>query len=406
MIRRSNFLATALVLTSHCVPEVRLVYQDASTDAFDLQTIDQPLSLADLTSSDHADSGIDMLSRDAGISPDLRTDTPFEDTIQADLVVDGSRFDVQDSSAGDSGLDGGIGDSADGSLGADRSEAGDDVCRTGGCIGQRSCPSSAERGCGVVEIPEGIFSMGSLEVVEGGADPIQSNIHINAFSMDAFEVTVARFRRFWNDGHPAPPSSVEYPSGPYSWTGMVRVPSTDLNCTWTATPGISEGHPINCVTWQTAQAFCVWDGGRLPTEAEWEFVARARPVEGTTTPRRFPWGSEPISSAGRVCDRAQLLFECAGENGVESRPVGSFPPNGNVFDLSGNVAEWLADQFQLYNHDRCWGMVSGRSNPLCRERSVPVQVSYRGCTTHCASRAALGDDYPSPAIGFRCVRSR
>ena len=113
-------------------------------------------------------------------------------------------------------------------------------------------------------------------------------------------------------------------------------------------------HPINCVTFRQASAYCAAAGGRLPTEDEWELAARG------SDGRRFPWGDAPpgptrLNACGLECKGwyadAQLsgAFDGVmydGDDGFAgTAPVASFPagatPDG-IFDLLGNVAEWTA----------------------------------------------------------------
>jgi formylglycine-generating enzyme required for sulfatase activity len=94
-------------------------------------------------------------------------------------------------------------------------------------------------------------------------------------------------------------------------------------------PDGQDDHPVVFVTWHAAQSFCRWTGGRLPTEAEWEYVARAG------SDREFPWGSELPDP-----NRANYFASDIGH----STPVGSYPPNDfGVYDLAGNVWEFLYD---------------------------------------------------------------
>jgi iron(II)-dependent oxidoreductase len=114
--------------------------------------------------------------------------------------------------------------------------------------------------------------------------------------------------------------------------GKCSAPDTGGNCNWS--PAGREAHPVNCVDWNQATAFCAWAGGRLPTEEEWYAEA------SNGDKRAFPWGYEPVS-----CERAiwkQGGFAC-GKNGTW--PVCSKPAGNSVSglcDMSGNVWEWTS----------------------------------------------------------------
>src|SRR5208337_5658772 len=74
-----------------------------------------------------------------------------------------------------------------------------------------------------------------------------------------------------------------------AWESYVTPTNASLACTgmtWTSAPGTQETLPINCVNWYAAYAFCIWDGGFLPREAEWEYAAA-----GGSEQREYPWGS-------------------------------------------------------------------------------------------------------------------
>lgn len=96
-------------------------------------------------------------------------------------------------------------------------------------------------------------------------------------------------------------------------------------------------HPVVYITWAAAQSFCRWNGGRLPTEAEWEFAARS----GGST--EFPWGD--------ILPTPELANYSASGND-RSVVVGSYPPNDfGVYDLAGNVWEFLLDEWTVEYRD-------------------------------------------------------
>ena len=283
-------------------------------------------------------------------------------------------------------------------------------CAAGTCMTQTSCPSTTELGCGVTIISAGwVFPIGEAPPALN-ATPVQMMITVNDFAMDSYEVTVARFRRYWDGGHPMPTDAIIYPGGRLMFAGTVVEPTssmTDPQCNWGAT--MRDAHPINCVTWYTAQAFCVWDGGRLPTEAEWEAAARIRMGVGLDVPRVYPWGyTDPDPS----CDVAQWNH-CPGNVGGVTRPVASFSPSGGVYDLAGNVQEWIADNWLAYDNMVCWADVT-RRNPLCDMNPFGTRGArggswYSTVVAELRSSSRSGEIPAMDALsstGFRCVRLR
>lgn len=284
-----------------------------------------------------------------------------------------------------------------------------------------SCPGPAERGCARVGIGRGTFTLGG----EGRSGPSQPGVSVDDFTLDAEEVTVRRFRRFvtaLDAGQVAGRIVVDYPPPARSHfvidtTALGAYLGTDAGCTWSPTPREDrDDQPINCVSWFGAMAFCMWDGGRLPTEAELEYVARWW-LAGEA-PRTFPWGPQQPD-----CTRAQWRAGdpggCSGDDGLSTRRVGALVPGSafGVYDLAGNVTEWCADEFLPYAStaapNDCWGRGALR-NPVCRSATTSEHSVRGGSWATRAdeatqlqglSRQSAPGRSGQPTRGLRCARS-
>jgi formylglycine-generating enzyme len=213
------------------------------------------------------------------------------------------------------------------------------------------------------------------EVVRGGikeGEPRPAASHVSGFYLGVFEVTVERFQAFLNDyddwrasGAPRPGDG-EHPIVPNSgWRqGWLRaegaappsfepgapespgshglgfdretVESEVRHCMGTPYVTKDKLQPANCVSFYEAMAFCIWDGGRLPTDLEWEYAAA-----GGAENRRYPWGAEePTHYHAMYGCNANIIDSCIIPP-VRSfeRGVGRF----GQFDLAGSVAEWTLD---------------------------------------------------------------
>ncbi len=154
-------------------------------------------------------------------------------------------------------------------------------------------------------------------------------VYLDDFWLDRTEVTVARYQRCVAAGRCSPP--------PYA-SGGERFDRPQF--------------PVSLVSWNDARTFCAFDGGRLPTEAEWERAARGLDCKGPlckrASPRRYPWGDvyNPfLSNHGRF----SLLDDLDDKDGfLELAPVDSYldgrTPEG-LADMAGNVEEWVSDWF-------------------------------------------------------------
>ncbi|BCU05712.1 hypothetical protein Atep_03890 [Allochromatium tepidum] len=211
----------------------------------------------------------------------------------------------------------------------------------------------------MVEIPSGCFDMGSPEDEIGReSDERRHQVCVESFRLAPHEVTVAQFERFvaasgyrteaerdTGDSKGCESFDRDDSADPWglrdkaNWRQPNRYQAND------------DRHPVSCVSWNDAQAYIGWlnqetgHSFRLPTEAEWEYAARA----GTST-ARF-WDATPNAVPCRnanAADRGQgweFGFDC--DDGYEwVAPVGAFAPNAwGLYDMLGNVWEWTCSEY-------------------------------------------------------------
>lgn len=214
------------------------------------------------------------------------------------------------------------GPSCDGRPGAD------ERCAGGSCCARLGVPAT--------DVPFRKASAGTIEKRK-----------VKAFSLDKLEVTVGRMRAWVAAGQPVPKvGDVLYDDGEghtVKWSAKAKVQLGDkLGGGWKrydTWAGGDDTRPKNFVTWYTAAAFCAWDGGRLPTDAEW--VAAAL---GGAEDRPYPWGTEEPTPEHAV-------FNCMGDGNGQCAlsdilPVGSRPKGAGRWghlDLAGSMFEWTLD---------------------------------------------------------------
>lgn len=269
--------------------------------------------------------------------------------------------------------------------------------------------SKDEDCCASAAVPAGTFKR-SYDGISGDPSFVAT---VSDYRLDIYEITIGRFRQFLAHypgnlpaaGAGANPNDPADTGWDPAWNGKLTLTAAvvgaalqcDALAEWTSSPSDAESKPVGCITWYEAFAFCIWDGGRLPTEAEWNYAAA-----GGKEQRAYPWSSPPTSSAinGELAVYGPSPYATSAV-GSKPRGVGRW---GHA-DLAGNVSEWTRD----------WWQSPYRINPCidCSEhQEVEPERVFRGGSAFDDAvplrTGVRGHDSPlirSSAIGARCARS-
>ncbi|WP_431235265.1 formylglycine-generating enzyme family protein [Mycolicibacterium psychrotolerans] len=285
----------------------------------------------------------------------------------------------------------------------------------------------------LVEVPGGAFRMGSTSFYPEEA-PIHT-VTVDAFAIERHPVTNAQFAEFVAaTGHvtvaeksldpalyPGVPQADLQPGALVFRPTAGPVDLRDWRQWWHWAPGANwrapfgpgsdiadkADHPVVQVAYPDAAAYARWAGRRLPTEAEWEYAARA----GSTTD--YAWGAEPTVDGSLMANTWQGRFPYCNDGALGwtgTSPVGTFPPNGfGLVDMIGNVWEWTTTRFSAHH-------LLNQKNGCCPPPTEPdpaVSQALKGGSHLCApeychryrpaARSPQSQDTSTTHIGFRCV---
>ncbi len=254
-------------------------------------------------------------------------------------------------------------------------------CAPGG-PGISACGVSREDCCASLGVDGGFFYRtydetsadgGLLVPSDGGPAGEADPATVSSFRLDKYAVTVGRFRQFvtaWNAGY-FPPGGAGKHTHLNGGNGLVataggyepgwlagddaQISPTDVNLacapasSWSAVSSSQDDLPVNCVNWYEAYAFCIWDGGFLPSETEFEYAAA-----GGDEQREYPWGPAPPGMTNEYAIYG-YYYTCA--SGACTGAAAQIAPVGSVsagagrwgqMDLAGNVWQWNLDWNEAY----------------------------------------------------------
>ncbi|MBI5525303.1 MAG: SUMF1/EgtB/PvdO family nonheme iron enzyme [Deltaproteobacteria bacterium] len=253
-----------------------------------------------------------------------------------------------------------------------------DMC---GCV-PPACPvcgpSPTGKGGDMCDVPAGPFWMGCNIAVDSECQSSENPYHqvtVPAFKIDKYAVTTIEYK-----------ACVDATVCPFAFNGG--------GCN----QGIAgkEDHPINCINWTSARAYCWWAGKRLPSESEWEKATRG--FDG----RKYPWGNDSLD-----CDHAVWNGAACGNSGtatVGSKPKGVSPYG--MLDAVGNVVNWVQDNTHPDYNGAPTNGSAWLDNPEGGNRVVRGAGFYIN-TTHRLRASSRNNNDQANAYdisGFRCAK--
>ncbi len=272
-----------------------------------------------------------------------------------------------------------------------------------------SCPP------GMLKIPGGEYFMGSDEKDADPSEKPPHKVKLSAYCIDELEVTVAQYKECSDKG------ACRRAGKENIWPGIVPAQRKIYDPLCNITDPIEKAkHPINCVDWEQAREACDSRGGRLPTEAEWEFAARG------SDGRVYPWGDAPpsadlLNACGKECvawqkkhpdpQTAPALMYDQDDGFPNTAPVGSFPKGKSRWglqDVVGNVWEWVSDYYAEYDKDAAKAPAQDPKGPATGPDRVIRGGAWNGSMpswVRPSFRFHVAPDARSYGFGFRCAKS-
>ena len=265
-------------------------------------------------------------------------------------------------------------------------------CGTGvSCNAAQSCVANDP--VVMVTLGSGSFAMGSASGQGSSSEQPQHTVSVSSFALDKTEVTVAQYAAFF-----ASLSVAQQCGGANVSAFACAQPDTAASCTW-GVAGL-EARPVNCVDWFQAAAYCTWAGKRLPTEAEWEYAARSGGLD-----QAWPWGDQAVDCSLAVFDDGVTGSGCGGSASANPCSRTSGDSAQGACDLSGNVAEWCADWYDLYGA----ATTTDPTGPVASPDGTRVVRGGGWSDTaqvlRAVARLSLLPSARTAPTGFRCAKS-
>ena len=380
-----------------------------------------------VVAADAGDAGDDDADPFGGDDDDDASSDASPDAADGSTLTDGAPRD----GGGDGGSDAGDGFSGDGGGSEGGTVSAHPSCGVTNSTANQCGPNGTDDCCATAEVTGAMY----YRVFDAGTGAQSAPVTVSSYDLDVYEVTVGRMRAYaaWlatSAGKaPADGSGIHthlnggagleavdefgqmFESYETGWddsndtyltlgtSASNSFATTSCTTTYTSAASSADDRPMNCVGWYDAYAFCIWDGGFLPTEAEWELAAVAGAQQLT-----YPWGTAAL-------DRQHATYGCSSESPSCPTPVGTAASGIGFYkqyDLIGNVAEWTLDDFVSNYEDTlgctdCVELTGGSAAKVDRGGAYTDLAS--GAYLSPQDRSSVSNGQAFDLVGFRCARA-